>query len=229
VTHSPKVAGSNPAPATKHDQLRGPFRDIERDSLLPACPTICQRPRWCRQSLANGHSNGQTCGVVVEGLNDGCRGRRVVDRTDRDERRRTPMRVSATGSMSALLPSMAETRRSPCRRSAPLDGEAAVRRAVASGDDGEHVAHISEAASRAHRLPLSKLHPHALRPLCGERRLKCRGRYGLSEQAFGRAAKLRRHVLGARSVRRAPSTHRTDRQLFRPRDCSDMRADPPVL
>jgi hypothetical protein len=37
VAHNPKVAGSNPAPATTKDQLRGPFRDLGRASLLRAC------------------------------------------------------------------------------------------------------------------------------------------------------------------------------------------------
>ncbi len=35
--HNPKVAGSNPAPATKKHQVRGPFRSAERASLLSAC------------------------------------------------------------------------------------------------------------------------------------------------------------------------------------------------
>ena len=40
--HNPKVAGSNPAPATKKYQLRGPFRSARRASWLPAS-TRCQR------------------------------------------------------------------------------------------------------------------------------------------------------------------------------------------
>jgi hypothetical protein len=134
--HNPKVAGSNPAPATKKFQLRGPFRSARRASSLAAC-----------QRIVNTLVNERHCASTRDGVGVG---RRSVDIVGPGWSHRSPSMGWHHRPVAAIVGRSDVVHRSAKRFRRSVDGIVIVRRPVMIRPSARRVANAFATESREH-------------------------------------------------------------------------------